>query len=131
RRLRHGLEVLALQARLARRVDQRLRLVVGHAAVGPTDRRKRDEDVFAQLHWLLSSPQRTRIAVPFSKLVGYAAIHPGGKCGLVHWKIQRASMGARFTHPWLRTRPKSRCQNAPCSATDLLKYMTHGTSSIE
>ncbi len=69
---------------------------------------------------------RTRITVPGSSRVGNTAAHPSGRCGDVKSNNTFASCGAKFTHPWLLTRPNSRCQKAPCIATALLKNCTYG-----
>ena len=47
---------------------------------------------------------------------GQTPICACGRVGVLHWKSQRASAGARFTQPWLRTMPKEECQKAPCRA---------------
>src|SRR5690606_42013082 len=59
------------------------------------------------------------------------ASQPGGNVGRVSSKTRRASLGERFTQPWLRGRPKSSCQNAACSPIAPSKNCTQGTSSMK
>src|SRR5690606_37755677 len=59
------------------------------------------------------------------------ASQPGGRTGRVSSKTRRASLGERFTQPWLRGRPKSSCQNAACRAIAPSKNCTQGTFSMK
>ena len=64
----------------------------------------------------LAPQSRTTTVLPGLSSVALTPCQPSGKSGVVQWNSHRASLGPRFTHPWLRTRPKLWCQNAPCSA---------------
>src|SRR5262249_50828211 len=65
-------------------------------------------------------------SVPFRS--DSAPCQAAGTSGVVQPKSQAASMGARFTQPWLRGVPKSSCQYAAWSAKPSVKYWTKGTS---
>ena len=54
---------------------------------------------------------RTTTVVPVPKSSPtFTPCQPSGTAGLVHKKTRRASMGERFTQPWLRGIPNTSCQ---------------------
>ena len=115
---------LALDAPLPTTVPDGAKIVVGDPTTqkalelsGQIDKVSK----FVQFANLSGGPQTTEDR---RAAWGKTALQPGGRAGLVKWKRRWASSGARFTQPWLRTRPKLWCQKAPCRAMPLAKYCT-------